>query len=246
MTYKTTFFRLLDKLNHLIKCSGLGLVILDIGDALILLPGNSIHGRTGRMKHHRTLLESGDIAEMRKTAKKEIDFLKVGIVRVEAELLKKTASERSQIPVLVEHLLILRRRQRRILGNVAFRELLDILLDNLVQLNCNLLIEKLVRGGNIGIEKSFVFFAKTVDLEFREDKEFLSTLHLTDPVTRLNMLKLRTIETLKEQKVFTIEDLVQLEPVALMPIGGIDVDDRDLLLDITQYLFNGAYDNLHG
>ena len=79
-----------------------------------------------------------------------------------------------------------------------------------------------------------------------EDKEFLSTLHLTDPVTRLNMLKLRTIETLKEQKVFTIEDLVQLEPVALMPIGGIDVEDRDLLLDITQYLFNGAYDNLHG
>ncbi len=79
-----------------------------------------------------------------------------------------------------------------------------------------------------------------------EDKEFLSKLHSTDPVTRLNMLKLRTIETLKEQKVFTIEDLVQLEPVALMPIGGIDVDDRDLLLDITQYLFNGAYDNLHG
>ena len=79
-----------------------------------------------------------------------------------------------------------------------------------------------------------------------EDKELLSKLHSTDPVTRLNMLKLRTIETLKEQKVFTIEDLVQLEPVALMPIGGIDVDDRDLLLDITQYLFNGAYDNLHG
>ena len=79
-----------------------------------------------------------------------------------------------------------------------------------------------------------------------EDKELLSKLHSTDPVTRLNMLKLRTIETLKEPKVFTIEDLVQLEPVALMPIGGIDVDDRDLLLDITQYLFNGAYDNLHG
>lgn len=79
-----------------------------------------------------------------------------------------------------------------------------------------------------------------------EDKEFLSTLHLTDPITRLDMLKLRTIQTLEEQKVFTIEDLVQLEPVALMPIGGIDVEDRRLLLDITQYLFNGAYDNLHG
>ena len=79
-----------------------------------------------------------------------------------------------------------------------------------------------------------------------EDKELLSSLHLIDPVTRLNMLKLRTIQTLKEQKVFTIEDLVQLEPVALMPIGGIDVEDRNLLLDITQFLFNGAYDNLHG
>lgn len=79
-----------------------------------------------------------------------------------------------------------------------------------------------------------------------EDKELLSVLHLTDPVTRLDMLKLRTIETLEEQKVLTIEDLVQLEPVALMPIGGIDEEDRELLLDITQYLFNGAYDNLHG
>ena len=79
-----------------------------------------------------------------------------------------------------------------------------------------------------------------------EDKALLSRLHSMDDISCLDMLKVRTIATLKEQKVFTIEDLVQLEPVALMPIGGIDYDDREMLLDITQFLFNGAYDNRHG
>ena len=79
-----------------------------------------------------------------------------------------------------------------------------------------------------------------------EDKALLSRLQPTDDILRLDMLKVRTINTLKEQKIFTIDDLVQLEPVALMPVGGIDYDDRELLLDITQYLFEGAYDNLHG
>ena len=78
-----------------------------------------------------------------------------------------------------------------------------------------------------------------------EDKEYLSHVNPDDDITCLDMLKLRTIRTLQEQKIFTIEDLVRLEPVALMPIGGIDLDDRDMLLSITQFLFRGAYDDLH-
>ncbi|MBR0134382.1 hypothetical protein IJM16_03915 [Candidatus Saccharibacteria bacterium] len=60
------------------------------------------------------------------------------------------------------------------------------------------------------------------------------------------MLKVRTVKLLREQNIWTIDDLLQLEPVALMPIGGIEDDQRDLLLAITNFLFNGAYDNLHG
>ncbi len=79
-----------------------------------------------------------------------------------------------------------------------------------------------------------------------EDREYLSKLKPEDDIWSLDMLKVRTIKLLREQKIWTIDDLLQLEPVALMPIGGIEVDERDLLLAITNFLFNGAYDNLHG
>ena len=79
-----------------------------------------------------------------------------------------------------------------------------------------------------------------------EDKAILFRLDHEDDISRLSMLDPATIKTLKDQKIFVIEDLVQLEPVALMTVDGIDEDERALLLDITMFFFNGAYDNLHG
>lgn len=79
-----------------------------------------------------------------------------------------------------------------------------------------------------------------------EDKAKLFRLDHTDDISRLTMLRPATIRTLNEQKIFVIEDLVQLEPVALMTVCGIDEDEREKLLDITMLFFNGAYDNLHG
>ena len=79
-----------------------------------------------------------------------------------------------------------------------------------------------------------------------EDRAQLFRLDHTDNISRLSMLSPETIRTLNEQKIFVIEDLVQLEPVALMTVCGIDEDEREMLLDITMFFFNGAYDNLHG
>ncbi len=81
-----------------------------------------------------------------------------------------------------------------------------------------------------------------------EDESILSKVHPTSGITCLDMLKMRTINSLTKQGVLTVHDLVQQSSVALMTILDIDPDERELLLDITQQLllFNCAYDNLHG
>lgn len=81
-----------------------------------------------------------------------------------------------------------------------------------------------------------------------EDENILSVVNPANEITCLDMLKLRTINSLRKQGVHTVHDLVQQAAFALMTVLDIDPDERELLLDITQQLllFNCAYDNLHG
>ena len=81
-----------------------------------------------------------------------------------------------------------------------------------------------------------------------EDEDLICSLCSSDDITCLSMLKQCTIDSLKKQHVITMQDLMPHARFALMTLLGIEEDQRELLLDITEQLklSDIAHEDLHG
>ncbi len=77
-------------------------------------------------------------------------------------------------------------------------------------------------------------------------RRVLMNIHEMDSISFLPALDGGTIATLQEHGIHVVEDLINLEPIALLDIPEISVTEKDKLKVIYDFLFGDAYENLHG
>ncbi len=81
------------------------------------------------------------------------------------------------------------------------------------------------------------------------DDDVRTLVHINEhhDIRRLTpVLGEKTINILRQNRVDEVGDLIRLEPIAFLEMPGIDPSTREKIMIVCNYLFHGAYDNLHG